>query len=346
MAVATGVRTGVDLGLVTTYTGESLRCVAMPMGGLGAGQVALAGDGSLRQWQISHEVNHTGYVPHTFFAVWAKRQFVKRPRPVEVARVLQTDVYYDSEFEPAPAVNDHEIPAGCRDLLDALPGVENIRYRGTYPIADIEYVDEELPVEVSMEAFTPFIPLDARASGLPAVIFNLTAHNPGEVAVDVAFMGTAQNSVGWDGLTRIDGVSCPSYGGNRNTTIRLNGISAVDMTSSGIDATHPKQGHVVLAALTDGSPIANWWDDPQALWAGFRAHGTLSARVGIGWGEVELGEFTLALPEGFVPESVAVSLAGDDRPATWDAAAGELKMVLEGPATIAAGAELVITAST
>ncbi len=276
MAVATGVRTGVDLGRVTTYTGESLRCVAMPMGGLGAGQVALAGDGSLRQWQISHEVNHTGYVPHTFFAVWAKRQFVKRPRPVEVARVLQTDVYYDSEFEPAPAVNDHEISAGCRDLLDVLPGVENIRYRGTYPIADLEYVDAELPVEVFMEAFTPFIPLDARASGLPAVIFNLTAHNPGEVAVDVAFMGTAQNSVGWDGFTHIDGVSCPSYGGNRNTTIRLNGISAVDMTSSGIDATHPKQGHVVLAALTDGAPIANWWDDPRALWAGFRARGTLA----------------------------------------------------------------------
>ena len=286
MAVVTGVRTGVDLGRVTTYTGESLRCVAMPMGGLGAGQVALAGDGSLRQWQISHEVNHTGFVPHTFFAVWAKRHFVKRPRPVEVSRVLQTDVYYDSDFEPAPAVNDHEIPDGCRDLLDALPGVENIRYRGSYPIADLEYVDAELPVEVSMEAFTPFIPLDARASGLPAVIFNLTAHNPGDVAVDVAFMGTAQNSVGWDGFTGIDGVSCPSYGGNRNTTIRLDGISAVDMTSSGIDARHPKQGHVVLAALTDGAPIANWWDDPQALWAGFRARGTLT----------DVGESAASLP--------------------------------------------------
>ena len=275
MAVASGTRTSPHLGRVTTYTGDSLRCVAMPMGGLGAGQVALAGDGSLRQWQISHEINHTGFVPHSFFAVWAKPHFVKRPRPVEVARVLQTDVYYDSEFEPAPAVNDHEIPAGCRALLDVLPGVENIRYRGSYPIADLQYVETALPVEVSMEAFTPFIPLDARASGLPAVIFNLTAHNPGDVAVDVAFMGTAQNSVGWDGFTRIDGVSSPSYGGNRNTTIHLDGVSAVDMTSSGIDATHPKQGHVVLAALTNGAPITNWWDDPQALWADFRARGVL-----------------------------------------------------------------------
>ena len=39
--------------------------------------------------------------------------------------------------------------------------------------------------------------------------------------------------------------------------------------------------------------------------------GVLSASLGIVRGEVELGELTLALPEGFVPESVGVSLAGD-----------------------------------
>jgi hypothetical protein len=33
-------------------------------------------------------------------------------------------------------------------------------------------------------------------------------------------------------------------------------------------------------------------------------------------GEVDLGEFTLSLPEGLAPESVGVSLAGADRPAT------------------------------
>ena len=118
MSVATGTRIDPNLGRLTTFTGDSLRALAMPMGGLGAGHVTLAGDGSLRQWQISHEINHTGFVPHTFFAVWAKRHFV-------------------TPFDPAPAVNDHEIPAGCRELLNVLPGVPNLEYHGSYPIADL-----------------------------------------------------------------------------------------------------------------------------------------------------------------------------------------------------------------
>ena len=73
--------------------------------------------------------------------------------------------------------------------------------------------------------------------------------------------------------------------------------------------------------------------------------GVLSASLGIVRGEVELGELTLALPEGFVPESVGVSLAGDDRPARWEVSDGALRLTLESPATITAGAELVVTAS-
>lgn len=34
------------------YTGENLRHFALPLGGLGTGTVALAGNGALRQWQL------------------------------------------------------------------------------------------------------------------------------------------------------------------------------------------------------------------------------------------------------------------------------------------------------
>src|SRR5947207_1007277 len=56
----------------TVYRGEYLRAVAMPLGGIGAGSIALAGDGGLRQWQVVNCVDHLAHVPHSFFALWAK----------------------------------------------------------------------------------------------------------------------------------------------------------------------------------------------------------------------------------------------------------------------------------
>ncbi len=48
------------------YRGENIRHVAMPLGGIGAGQIALGGDGGLRQWQIVNQINHEGFVPDSF----------------------------------------------------------------------------------------------------------------------------------------------------------------------------------------------------------------------------------------------------------------------------------------
>ena len=35
----------------------------------GGGSIALAGDGGLRQWQITNTVNHVAHVPDSFFAI-------------------------------------------------------------------------------------------------------------------------------------------------------------------------------------------------------------------------------------------------------------------------------------
>src|SRR3954468_6881857 len=54
-----------------TYRGEALRALTLPLGGVGAGNVSLAGDGGLRQWQIANNINHDAHLPGTFFAIWA-----------------------------------------------------------------------------------------------------------------------------------------------------------------------------------------------------------------------------------------------------------------------------------
>src|SRR5689334_16682386 len=89
-----------------TYRGESLRHVAMPLGGLGAGQVSLCGDGGLRQWQIVNQINHQGFVPDSFFAL---RAACTEP-PLNMVRVLQSREVLELESESTPLVNDNFIP--------------------------------------------------------------------------------------------------------------------------------------------------------------------------------------------------------------------------------------------
>src|SRR5258708_40061121 len=114
------------------YRGENLRAVAMPLGGIGTGTVALCGDGSLRQWQLCNNVNHLAFVPHSFFAIRAQVQ----GRPA-VSRVLQSGALYREEFAPIPSVNDYVIPAECKRLLDTLPGVQATEFTGEDPIAEV-----------------------------------------------------------------------------------------------------------------------------------------------------------------------------------------------------------------
>src|SRR5258708_30860879 len=156
-----------------TYQGEALRHVALPLGGLGTGQIALGGDGGLRQWQMVNQINHLGFVPASFFALRA----TSLEPPIDIVRVLQARTPLEHSAEDTPSVNDDSIPAAQLDLLDRAGGAARTTFTGEYPFARIAYEDEQLPVEIQMEAFSPVIPLDAAASSLPAIYFTFTILN-------------------------------------------------------------------------------------------------------------------------------------------------------------------------
>ena len=253
------------------YEDEHLRALAMPLGGIGCGSVAICGDGGLRQWQILNNICHDAHVPHSFFAVR-----VRTGGADPVARVLMSAAHYDDVFEPAPGVSDHVVPAASRRLLATLPSVASIRFVGEYPVAEVHYEDDALPIALTLEAFSPFIPLDADDSGLPAIVFRFRMENRTHSPAEVSLLLSQQNAVGWDGETEILGVRHPGYGGNLNRTLRSGDLRGVEMTNVSLPPEHPRWGRMVAAALDPHASVRSRWTDLRALWRDFVADGALT----------------------------------------------------------------------
>ena len=244
----------------------------MPMGGIGTGNFAIAGDGTLRQWQIFNQVNHTAYLPGTFFGI---RLQSAHGGSQPAMRLLQTDCFYDTDLEPALSTSDHVIPGEARRLAGSARCFDDIEFRGEYPIAELQYVDESLPVEVSAEVFSPLIPLNSKDSGLPCALFVFTVTNTSETRVTIGLMGALQNAVGYDAGSGVSGVRCPCYGGNVNQALREPMLSGVMMTNPRLSEDHPRLGSMLLAAMADDAEILERWTDFDALWQGLADNGAL-----------------------------------------------------------------------
>ena len=63
----------------------------------------------------------------------------------------------------------------------------------------MEYRDDGFPASVTLEAFSPFIPLNVADSALPATVMHFTIKNTGKATADVQLAGWLQNAVGGRG---------------------------------------------------------------------------------------------------------------------------------------------------
>ena len=116
----------------------------VPLGGLGTGYLELRTDGKLGRCSIFNDIcpPHTLDVP--FLAVSA----------------------------------GEEIRLLCLDPPEGLKGSERILYWGHFPMADLQY-HLDLPIQIGLRAFTPFILGDAQMSNTPAVLFEIQLTNIG-----------------------------------------------------------------------------------------------------------------------------------------------------------------------
>ena len=157
---------------------KDLKYIGMPVGGISAGQVYLGGDGQLWYWDIFNisKISPGNEGGHRYYL---------------------NPLVQDNNFENGFGITINDNGFEYKRPLNK-QGFSNISFQGEYPIGKVTYNDPQLPVEIKLNAYTPFIPTDADNSGLPMIVMEYTVINEGNTNIDVSINGWLQNTAGYN----------------------------------------------------------------------------------------------------------------------------------------------------
>jgi len=214
-------------GTPEVLRGQELKFVGMPVGGIGAGQLYLGGDGRLWHWDIFNEVMNSG----------------------------TTGPHYAKPLMPGSRLSQKfTLQIGSKTYALDREGFANVSFRGEYPIGMVEYADPAVPVTVKLEAFSPFVPLQTDDSSLPATIMQFTVHNSSALPVEATLAGELENAVCINNRKQ-DGVLRNRVIREKNFTQLL--FSADNSTDNPVvPEANPGKGNIPLKELRDFGTMA------------------------------------------------------------------------------------------
>ena len=143
-----------ETGGEISYQGDA-NVAKFLLGGIGTGNIAVGARGQLLDWEIFNWPGKGQFVPFSFFAIRTKEEGEE-----PVSRILE------SKIKP-PFYKSHGFLNG---ELAGIPRFEKSKMVGKQPFVYVDLEDSKVPVKVRMEAYTPFIPLDADNSGIPSAM--------------------------------------------------------------------------------------------------------------------------------------------------------------------------------
>lgn len=177
-------------GEPTVYRGwEELKYIGMPIGGLGCGTVYLGGDGKLWCWDIFNQA-HEGCIPNRISDDKQVSKFGGVVRERDGANFVQPTA---EQASPWTIQQGFGLRVGDRWFSLDRHGFSDIRFQGQHPIALIQYLDPSCPLEIGLEAFTPYVPLDLQRSSYPATVMRFTLTNPSQEMVKFEINGKVEN---------------------------------------------------------------------------------------------------------------------------------------------------------
>ncbi|MGV3713005.1 GH116 family glycosyl-hydrolase [Pseudolysinimonas sp.] len=250
---------------MTTSLTAAASAAAFPLGGIGTGNVSIGARGELRDWELANRPAKGAKNPFSFFAIR-----VAADGEAPVARVLEAALRPPHEADQGYYAGD----------LGGLPRFADARMRGAYPLLEVDLLDPDLPVDVTLTAFTPFVPLDADDSGIPGAVLRYRVRNTGSAPLDVAIVGSLSNPVG--ARERRNVFHFPEFDGTPRIERRdADGLHGI-LLSSDLPADDHRSGTLALttpdaaATIKPEWVVSFWQDGAQLFWDQFRDTGRMT----------------------------------------------------------------------
>ena len=234
-----------------SYTGPNRSRVAFPVGGMGAGMICLEGSGAISHVSLHHTPDLYNE-PLLFAAIAIKGQ-------AHSARVLEGPVPGWKIFGP------WDSGSGEGDRSYGLARFRNTGFLARFPFAEITLTDPEIPLEVRLTGWSPFIPTDADNSSLPVGALEYHFTNRSHHPLDCIFSFNARNIMAMTGSRGGD-----SIGPTRIETLQ-NGFILDQEASS---KAPWQRGAFAIWVDTDQKGVTvdycwfrgGWWDPLTMAW--------------------------------------------------------------------------------
>ena len=160
-----------------SYTGEHLNRIAFPMGGMGAGMICLEGNGSFSHVSVRNKPDV--FNSPFFFSALA----IKGDNPN--ALILEGPVQSWKIFGNPETGNGASI-FGC-------PRFENAMFQARFPFGTVSLTDADMPLDVTITGWSPFIPGDPDNSSMPVGAVEYTFKNTSRNPVEAVYSFHSEN---------------------------------------------------------------------------------------------------------------------------------------------------------
>ncbi len=160
-----------------SYTGEYLRRLAFPIGGIGAGMFCIEGCGAISHMSVRHKPQLFNE-PTMFAAVAIKGG---------ASKVIEGPVPEWKIFG-RPATGN-----GAPLTSYGLPRFVDAQFEARFPFGILRLQDDQFPFKASVKAWSPFIPGDADNSSLPAGAMEYSFENTSAETKEAVFSYNSRN---------------------------------------------------------------------------------------------------------------------------------------------------------